>query len=94
MGLSQTDPRFKSHQGQLIGLSSWNSARRPSVRSAVVSCLAERSEVAVPDFLNEVIALVDRPVQRGEVTNALLQLGWRRQGPTDTYAPVALEEDE
>ena len=93
MGLAQTDPRFRLHRGQLIALAKWNEARRPNVRAAISACVNSRVEVTVPEVVAEVTAMVGREIQRGEVTNTLLQLGWRRQGLTETYV-VAYDDEE
>jgi hypothetical protein len=95
MGLVQTDPRFRVHRGRLIALRTWSDARRPTLRSAVGQTLCEgRAEVSVTALVVELEALVGREVQRGEVTNALLQRGWRRQGLTETYVASFMDEEE
>jgi RNA polymerase sigma factor (sigma-70 family) len=96
MGLVQTNPRFRVHRGHLIALATWSDARRPTLRSAVGQCIGDgrRTEVSVTELVVELAALVGREVQRGEVTNALLQLGWRRQGSTETYVAGFGDEEE
>ena len=95
MGLVQTDPRFRVHRGHLIALATWSDARRPTLRSAVGQCVGDgRIEVSVTVLVVELAALVGREVQRGEVTNALLELGWRRQGSTETYMAGFGDDDE
>ncbi len=95
MGLVQTDPRFRVHRGHLIALATWSDARRPTLRSAVGQCVGDgHAEVNITELVVELAALVGREVQRGEVTNALLQLGWRRQGSTETYVAGFGDEEE
>jgi hypothetical protein len=50
--------------------------------------------LSVTALVVELEALVEREVERGEVTNALLERGWRRPGLTETYVASFVDEEE
>jgi hypothetical protein len=94
MGLAQTDPRFRVHRGHLLALAVWNDARRLNVNEAVNVSVRGQMEVFVPQLLETVATAIGREAQRGEITNTLLQLGWRRVNGTEIYVMSAGDDEE
>jgi len=95
MGLAQTDSRFRIHRGHLVALSSWDDARRLTIRAALTICAGRgESDLVVSELVSRVAAMVGRDVNRGEVTNMLLNMGWRRVGASEVYAMGSEDDDE